>query len=137
MRSANIFGFSSYSNTTEREGKTYADVRVVPHTYSQPSTSNTGTSVRISWVKPDDGGFPVTSVEVSVKASNGSFLTESANCNGITEPFCVVPMSVLIASPYNLQQGNKVIAMIRASNAIGFSAYSDTALIATKTYADI
>jgi hypothetical protein len=51
--------------------------------------------------------------------------------------YCVIPMSVLIASPFTLGQGDLVVVRMSASNIVGTSLYSNEAADGSLTYADI
>jgi len=137
-RVRNVYGWGDYSSVL-----TTIAARP-PSTPAQPITSNTGTSVRISWVEPYNGGSPITAIQIEIRSSdNTSFYSELLYCNGVTDTsvrargYCVIPMSALRVAPHSLQQGNLVVARIRASNAVGNSPYSDDAVISGRSYADI
>jgi hypothetical protein len=107
-------------------------------------TSNTGTSVQISWSNPYNGGSSITSLSVEIRTADGvTFSTEPLYCNADSDVtvmdrgYCVIPMSVLTASPFSLAQGDLVVARLSASNVVGASTYSDESIDVSLTYADV
>lgn len=94
------------------------------------STTNVGTSVRLDWVAPYDGASPLLYFVLVIKTKLGAFVEQTTYCNArsdatvISNRYCVVPMDVLTASPYNLVQGDIVVAKILAANVVGESQYS-------------
>jgi hypothetical protein len=88
-------------------------------------TSNVGISVRIDWVAPFNGASPITYFVLVIQSSTGAWFEETTDCNArtdltvISNSYCVVPMSTLTAAPYNLVQGQVVVAMILAANIVG------------------
>jgi len=52
-----------------------------PSTPSQPTTTNTGTSARVAWTEPANGGSPITALLVEIRASDGTFKPEPLYCN--------------------------------------------------------
>lgn len=107
-------------------------------------TTNTGTSVRIQWVEPYNGGSAITALEIEIRAADAvTFQTEALYCNGVSDAtvraqgFCVIPMNALRVAPYSLQPGSLVVARLRASNAVGASLFSGDAIIPGFGYADV
>ena len=57
--------------------------------------------------------------------------SQTLSCDGsiaavIQNNYCVVPMAILVASPYNLERGNVISARVKALNRIGSSAFSNS-----------
>lgn len=65
-----------------------------------------------------------------IRQSDGSTYTEETNyCDAstatiIADKYCLVPMTVLRASPYSLSYGTLVVAEVQAYNAKGWGALS-------------
>jgi hypothetical protein len=79
-RVRNIYDWGGYSNVLT------AIAAKVPAKPAQPITSNTGASVKIAWVYPDDGGSPITSVLVEIRDHGGTtFYPQTQYCNGISD----------------------------------------------------
>ena len=100
---------------------------------SQPAsvtTTNDGSSVKISWSAPYHGGDSITAFTVLISQSDGIIFTaDSTNCDGgstsvLSNLYCLVPMTTLKASPYFLAEGSTVIATVKATNRAGDSATS-------------
>lgn len=93
-------------------------------------TSNVGTSVRISWVAPYNGASSILYFNLQIKTKVGTYIEEQTYCNVrydetvINNRFCVLPMDTLTAAPFNLVQGDLVVARILAANIVGESQYS-------------
>ncbi len=82
----------------EESGILVAVAATIPDTPAQPRTSNTGRSVKIAWSDPYNGGSPVTSLRVEIRAVDGvSFYSEPLYCNGESDAtvraqgYCVIP----------------------------------------------
>jgi len=89
-----------------------------------------GTSIRIDWVAPYNGASPILYFNLQIKTKAGIFTEETVYCNVrsdqtvINNRYCVLPMDVLTSAPFNLVQGDIVIAKILAANVVGESQYS-------------
>ena len=62
--------------------------------------------------------------------SDGTYTEELTNCNGrnaqiVTNTQCTIPLSVLMASPFNLKKGASISASVVAFNQVGDSGTSD------------
>lgn len=69
-------------------------------------------------------GIPITSYDIQIMKSDGSFIRYPSNCNGndttvITNRYCLIDMSVITGSTFGLVQGTLVKASISATNARG------------------
>jgi hypothetical protein len=71
-------------------------------------TESADTTVNILWTTPNENGSTVTQYKIQVLAKDGFTYVESLTyCNGadsviVANKYCDIPMSVLLASPYNL-----------------------------------
>ena len=83
----------------------------------------------ISWpATPNTEGAAVVAYTVSIGTSGGSFQTTTA-CDGTSSTVvanreCTVPMSTLMAAPFNLALGDTIFAQVVAQNAYGYSTAS-------------
>lgn len=90
-------------------------VAQVPTATVAPTTSVSGANVLINWDVPYTGATRITSYTITVRASNGTYLSDITNCNGanvmvVASHSCSIPTSVLMSIPFNLQYGNSVFA---------------------------
>jgi hypothetical protein len=97
------------------------------------------TNVRVTWVAADANSDPLDAYEILILASDGvTYEEETSDCDGsdagpLTNNYCDIAMANLRASPFNLAQGDTVIARVRAHNSIGWGSSStdtDTATAA-------
>ena len=94
------------------------------------NTSNVGTSVIINWTLPYDGSSPLLYFVLEIETSTRTFIEQTTYCNArsdpavITNQYCVLPMDILTSAPFNLIQGNIVVATISAANILGQSQFS-------------
>ena len=77
-------------------------------------------NVAITWTAPTAGGLPITAYKVFIKATDGTFVLETANCD-VAVTTCEIPLLTLQASPFSLVLGDLVQARIRAVNLVGES----------------
>jgi hypothetical protein len=102
-------------------------VAQVPSVPNTPVTSISGANVQINWGNaPYNGATRITAYTITVRASNGTYLSDIVNCNGasvivVASQACSIPSSVLMSIPFNLQYGDSVFAIIGATNVIGNS----------------
>lgn len=97
-----------------------------------PRTANTATSVTITWEEPFNGATSIVAyrVEIGTNVLNG-FDLEKTYCNAeydatiIESRSCSIPMSIFTESPFNLAQGDEIVARVYAINAIGESDVSE------------
>jgi hypothetical protein len=128
-RSKNIYEWSLFSDE-------FSIISAVIPSKITPAveTINKGTSMKIEWTEPYNGGDPLTKYMIEIKGTNGSWNTEMTYCNGadpviITSKFCAIPISVLIIAPFELIQGNLIEVRVRGVNRIGDGLNSDVNLV--------
>lgn len=99
----------------------YTYSATIPGQMAAPATAITGdTEVLISWTAPDAGGLTVTSYAVDIRGVDGTYALETTYC-AVSTTQCSLPLLYLQASPYNLELGDLVQAVVRATNLIGES----------------
>jgi len=87
--------------------------------------------VKIEFTVPYDNSSPVDYYFIEISNKAGTTWTEdTTNCNGqsqtiIDQLYCIVPMSVLTANPYDYVFQDTVIVRISAHNTYGFGDASD------------
>jgi hypothetical protein len=124
-RVKNIYGWSDYSDIVIQIAARTPDVPVAP------VTSNTQTSVTITWEIPYNGGTPVTSYSLLIKTHDDLWVEELTYCNAVSDStvisnrLCAIPMSVLEDEPFMLEQSSLVVAKVGATNLLGTSDYSE------------
>lgn len=97
----------------------------IPGTPATVVSANNGVNVDFTWTAPaSNGGSTITSYTLKIKADSGSYVEDSVNCGTANILTCSVPMSVLIASPYLLDEGDLIVAQVFATNAVGDSSVS-------------
>lgn len=88
-------------------------------------------SVRIAWTAPSSNYKTISAYLIEILDSAGTnFYEEATECDGSTSEivsalYCDVPVSVLRASPYNLDVQDLVVARVSAYNERGWGAASD------------
>lgn len=93
--------------------------------------STTG-GVKISWTSPSSNYDTITAYNIEIlDKANSAWSTETANCDGsnsiiLANLYCIIPMTTLYASPFNLEYNDLVEVRISAYNQFGWSAESDT-----------
>ena len=93
-------------------------------------TANDGQNLKITWQQSATNGSPITEYRVYIKESGSTaFTIESTDCDGtnskvISEKSCNIKLRTLLASPFNLEIGDSIIAKVTASNDYGVSAQS-------------
>jgi len=103
----------------------------VPDQPAAPVTSFVNDRVQITWTLPSDGGSAINRYTVKVRQADGVTFSETgAYCDGATLTVintrtCLIPISVLTSSPFNLPWGTSVWAVIQARNIIGESLFSE------------
>ena len=123
LKSQNAHGFSTEWSEL---GAIHANAK--PDRADQVTTTVEGeVYVRIEWANPYDGSSGLTRFDVLIEEKGGAFTAEPVSCSG-ADPlvlFCDVPMLTLRGEPFNLLQGDIVVAIVRGVNANGEGAYSE------------
>lgn len=72
--------------------------------------------VLISWTTPHDGYQSISNYLVEIQTSTGAWKQDASNCKGSDPALltCLIPMSVLIATPYNLNFDTLVVVRATA-----------------------
>ena len=118
----------------------------IPDKPDPPVTSASATTVMISWSEPSDNGSPITAFSVYIrKADLTTFAIDSINCDGSLAEIrnaktCTIPITTLMASPFNFSWGASIYAKVVATNSFGNSLESELgngAIIMTKPDAPI
>lgn len=121
VKARNIVGFSAESSSISIRAAT------VPITPIAPVTSIQGSSVRVTWTPPDNGGSPITAYRIEVRqVDDTTYSVDSTDCNGsdsVTKAagYCDIPIATLRASPFSHDWGADIYAKIIAINLVGES----------------
>lgn len=126
VQARSAHGISDYSNVLS------VLIASKPSRPDAPSTtwSDAADTVTVSWNEPETNGGPITLYQIQIRQSNGlSYSDETSYCDGsqssiVSANQCVIPVSVLRASPFSLDWGTSVFAKISATNAKGRSSTS-------------
>ena len=84
----------------------------------------------INWDEtPDERDSAVTAYRVNIKSKNG-ISYQVATCLGsepqvVIDRSCTIPMTVLVADPFFLEEGDAIVATVEALNEIGYSEPSE------------
>jgi hypothetical protein len=104
VQARNSYGYSDPSLSVSVLAAQLPAVPTTPTTAYQ----NNGTSIYISWPATDNGGSAITSYTVKIRHNDGTTFTASTTaCSGFSQfvlanRACYVPVSVVLAAPYNL-----------------------------------
>lgn len=121
----NKYGASVESNVGSITAST------IPAKMSIVVTSNDNIYLKIDWSAPStNNGDPITGYEVVIKHSSSGTYESTSACDGldssvITNTLCNIPITTLIADPYNLTRSTIVLVKARAKNVNGWGEYSD------------
>lgn len=111
VRAYNAHGWGALSTTTAITASAAPDKMDAPTTVIQDETN-----VRVEWVAADANSDPLDEYEILILASDGvTYAEETTSCVGsdsgpLTNSYCDIPLANLRASPFNLAQGDSVIA---------------------------
>lgn len=107
----------------------------MPIAPAAPSTIINVNNVIIDWNSPSTSSFTaygaaISGYKVLIRWSDGTYSEEKTYCNGantviFSNTECTIPISVLMASPYNLKKGDSVFASVICYNAVGDSPNSN------------
>ena len=126
VQARNSYGYSDPSLSVSVLAAQLPAVPTTPTTAYQ----NNGTSIYISWPATDNGGSAITSYTVKIRHNDGTTFTASTTaCSGssqfvLANRACYVPVSVVLAAPYNLPWTSSIFVTVSATNAYGTSADS-------------
>jgi len=117
----------------------------IPSKPDAPTTAVSGDNVVITWVKPDNGGSTIASAKILIKEADGDFSEETITCNGadsviLAANSCTVPITTLMAEPFNQPWGSSIYVKVTMTNVVGESLESDEgngALILTNSDAPV
>lgn len=94
-------------------------------------TYQPGLLYRVTFTMPSSGGtgVPIDAYEILFLHKDGLTFTAIAECDGTVQAvkdnlYCEANLASLVASPFLLVQGDQIIAKVRASNSVGWGAYS-------------
>jgi hypothetical protein len=105
-------------------------VAQIPDVPQAPATRVVGNNVAISWSAPNSQGSPLIRYVIEIEQNDGGFSIEENNCDGnqpdiLDARECLVPISILIDSVYQLPWGSEVKAKVSAFNSFGGSEFSE------------
>ena len=118
-----IFGIGPWSD----QGDVLASD--VPSKSPSVITSQVGTSVQIAWSSDiKDNGSQISAYKILIKTSDSLFV-EDTLCDGenpviFINTYCLLPMTRFLSSPYNLNQGDTIVATVSSRNTVGWSEIS-------------
>lgn len=97
-----------------------------PATPAMPITAIVGSNINVSWVAPTSNGSPITAYIITFIDSAGNYHLLLDDCNGsspqvVSTLQCVVPLTKMYVSPFNLILGDHIFAKIVAINSYGNS----------------
>lgn len=115
MQARNEYGYSLDSV------ETLVLAAQIPNVPAAPTTSIVDFDVLIDWSAPDEKGSEILGYQIFIQQNDGAFSIEQTNCDGsepdiITTTSCLVPISNLIDSVYQLPWGSSIYAKVNAYN---------------------
>jgi hypothetical protein len=128
VRARNVHGWGAYSDAVS------IGATGVPHQMAAVVTSIDAATggVKIAWTAAGTGGLAVDAYLIEIQnGASSTWTVDATNCNGGTAPipanrYCIVPVSVLTASPYSYAFDALVTARVSAHNAKGHGPVSPT-----------
>jgi hypothetical protein len=91
----------------------------VPAKPLAPITTLSLDDITVTWIEPDGYGYPLSGYIVSIRESDETTYTvDLTNCDmsSSTLTTCTIPITALLAAPYNLEWGSSVFAKVIAKN---------------------
>lgn len=128
VRAKNYWGWGSYSATVTIKASTVPDQMAAAVT----SIDSTTGGVKIEWTAPNSNSDAITAYKIEILDTTDTTWTEdTTNCDGTNTLIksnleCIIPMSVIIASPYSYTYGELVKVRVSAFNSFGQSPVSAT-----------
>jgi len=97
-----------------------------PATPAMPVTTIVGSDINVSWIAPNSNGSPITAYIITFRDSAGNYHLILDVCDGSSQQVistlrCVIPLTKMYGSPFNLILGDNVYAKIVAINSYGNS----------------
>ena len=97
-----------------------------PATPAMPTTAIVGSNINVSWVAPTSNGSPITAYIITFRDSADNYHLLLDDCNGsspqvVSTLQCVVPLTKMYVSPFNLILGDNIAVKIVAINSYGNS----------------
>ena len=71
-------------------------------------------SLRIEWAAPDARGAPILAYRLGIQGSDDQFYPVESCGASPSVTSCVLPMGVLSAAPYLLQEGDLIVVRVAA-----------------------
>ena len=98
----------------------------IPETPVAPTTLISTNTVVITWIAPDEHGSPITEYTIKIRDSTGVYLSELTDCDGtdtliVASTQCIVPLTTLYATPFELIKGDSIDVKVSAHNVYGES----------------
>ena len=122
IEARNEYGYSAYSNTLTELAAYIPEIPV------SVTTEMDGSQVKVLWTLPSANGSPITAYKIFVQEiDTGTFTQESTDCVGtdatvISNRYCHIQVTTLLAAPYNMDGGDSVFAKVIAVNLYGETA---------------
>ena len=76
-------------------------------------SDNSDTTVRVSWVKPDERGSAITGYLVQFLSKDSQYTT-LPECDNSIKLYCDIPMSTFLSTPMLLLQDDAIVVTIQA-----------------------
>jgi hypothetical protein len=94
-----------------------------------PTLLINGQTITTSWTAGTNNGDAITAYSILYQYSNGSFIANTALCNGgdstvIAALACSTNMTLFTSIPVSLTAGTQIVAEIQAMNSKGWSGLS-------------
>lgn len=86
--------------------------------------------VKVEWQLPSNNGSPIISYKVYIKEiDTENYTLEAVDCDGtqatvISNEYCLINISTLLASPFNVDGGDSIWAKVEAENLYGVTTQS-------------
>lgn len=122
VEARNQYGYSDFSDTLSLL------CAFIPEIPSDVVTSIEADQMRVSWSLSTANGSPITAFKVFVQEiGTTTYTLENIDCDGtagqvISQTTCLINVSTLLATPYNVDGGDSIYAKVSASNVYGESA---------------
>lgn len=124
VRAHNIHGWGLWSDIMTEVASG------IPETPSPVQVHIVNLDVKVSWLMPNENFATITAYEVKIVQNDGATYTAQLNyCDGslagiVSQKYCLIPETVLRASPFALPFDYLITAKVRALNRNGWSPFS-------------